>query len=163
METVLIVVLGLFLLGGRRLGVLALSSVVGRWPCHPLPHRLLDLRQSPSALGGPAACLRMLIVDVTVASILAMITFAAGPATAQMAGRVPMTHVGATVEGQDVEGIVTRVNSPVRTITLDNGQDYLLPHGVPGNPDSLEAGVTVTLRYSTEGGRNIVTHVLVRP
>ena len=39
----------------------------------------------------------------------------------------PVAPTGPTVENQEVEGLIRKVDPAARTITLDNGQDYYVP------------------------------------
>ena len=39
----------------------------------------------------------------------------------------PVAPTGPTVENQEVEGVIRRVDPAARTITLDNGQEYYVP------------------------------------
>ncbi len=48
------------------------------------------------------------------------------------------------------------------TITLDNGEEYLIPAAVARDLATLGEGTVVILRYDTQGGRNIARHVQVR-
>ena len=74
----------------------------------------------------------------------------------------PASAVGPTVEGQEIEGTITRLDPARRTIVLDDGQEYLIPPAVLDNPAALSEGAAVKLRYDVDGGRNIVKYVLVR-
>jgi hypothetical protein len=66
---------------------------------------------------------------------------------------------GPTVEGQEVEGRITRIDPRAGTIRLDNGEEYLLPAVVVANLRALSEGTVVRLRYDVDGGRNLVTSV----
>jgi len=74
----------------------------------------------------------------------------------------PVAPTGPTVENQEVEGLIRRVNPAARTITLDNGQDYYVPVALL-DMASLEAGLNVKLRFGVDGGRNYTTALQVRP
>jgi hypothetical protein len=69
---------------------------------------------------------------------------------------------GPTVENQEVEGLIRRVDPVGRTITLDNGQDYYVPAALL-DMASLAAGLNVKLRFGVDGGRNYTTAVQVQP
>ena len=74
----------------------------------------------------------------------------------------PVAPTGPTVENQEVEGLIRRVDPAARTITLDNGQDYYVPVALL-DMASLEAGLNVKLRFGVDGGRNYTTALQVRP
>ncbi len=74
----------------------------------------------------------------------------------------PVAPTGPTVENQEVEGLIRRVNPTARTITLDNGQDYYVPVSLL-DMASLEAGLNVKLRFGVDGGRNYTTALQVQP
>jgi Protein of unknown function (DUF1344) len=93
------------------------------------------------------------LVSLLVAVSVAMIAM---PGQAQT--RDP---AGPTVEGQEVEGTVQRIDPQAGTLTLDDGQDYLVPPTVLANPRVLGEGTIVRLRFDTDGGRNYVTSVQV--
>jgi hypothetical protein len=77
----------------------------------------------------------------------------------QTPGRSQIHLGGPTVEGQEVEGRITRVDPQAGTIKLDNGEEYLLPAVVAANLRALSEGTVVRLRYDVDGGRNLVTSV----
>ena len=70
--------------------------------------------------------------------------------------------VRGVVEGDVVEGRVSRAVAETRTITLDNGQEYLVPPVLAPNWAVLQAGPVVKLRYSVDRGRNVATLVELR-
>ena len=74
----------------------------------------------------------------------------------------PAAATGPTVENQEVEGLIRRVDPAARTITLDNGQDYYVPVSLL-DMASLEAGLNVKLRFGVDGGRNYTTALQVQP
>ena len=74
----------------------------------------------------------------------------------------PVAPTGPTVENQEVEGLIRRVDPATRTITLDNGQDYYVPASLL-DMASLEAGRLVKLRFGVDGGRNYTTALQVQP
>lgn len=84
------------------------------------------------------------------------------PGEAQAPSRPPMHLAGPTVEGQEVEGTITRIDPESRTITLDNGVDYVIPGAVLADPRVLGEGTVVRLRYAVDGGQNLVTFVQAR-
>jgi hypothetical protein len=86
-----------------------------------------------------------------------------GHAGAQPSAVPPTLPGGTVVQGDVVEGRISRVEQGNRTITLDNGQDYLLPSPLVPNWDILRTGAAVKIRYSVDGGRNFATYVEVRP
>ena len=53
---------------------------------------------------------------------------------------------GPTVEGQEAEGLVERVDPQARTITLDDGQEYVVPPTVMADPGLLGEGTILKLR-----------------
>ena len=71
--------------------------------------------------------------------------------------------VRGVVEGDIVEGRVSRAVPETRTITLDNGQEYLVPSVLAANWELLQTGPAVRLRYSVDRGRNVATLVELRP
>jgi hypothetical protein len=93
------------------------------------------------------------VIVATALAILPMVGEAQAP------GREPLHLAGPTVEGQEVEGRITRVDLVARTITLDNGEEYLLPVAALADPRALSEGMVVRLRYDVDGGRNLVTFV----
>jgi hypothetical protein len=74
----------------------------------------------------------------------------------------PVAPTGPTVENQEVEGLIRRVDPAARTITLDNGQEYYVPASLL-DMASLEAGRLVKLRFGVDGGRNYTTALQVQP
>ena len=87
-----------------------------------------------------------------------------GPAMFEPAGAQPSgVTVRGVVEGDVVEGRVSRAVPETRTITLDNGQEYLVPSVLAPNWEVLRAGPAVKLRYSVDQGRNVATFVELRP
>ena len=74
----------------------------------------------------------------------------------------PAAASGPTVENQEVEGLIRRVDPTARTITLDNGQDYYVPPSLL-DMASLEAGRLVKLRFGIDGGRNYTTALQIQP
>lgn len=96
--------------------------------------------------------------------VLLVISIALIPTLGQtQASRPPgFEQVGPTVEGQEVQGIVRRVDPRAMTITLDNGEEYWIPATVLTSLGVLDEGTIVKLRYDTQGRRNIVRNVQVR-
>jgi Protein of unknown function (DUF1344) len=100
-------------------------------------------------------------VNLPVTSFLVAITLAMLPTLGetQIRGGAQLHLGGPTVEGQEVEGRITRVDPRAGTIRLDNGEEYLLPAVVVANLRALSEGTVVRLRYDVDGGRNLVTSV----
>jgi hypothetical protein len=73
----------------------------------------------------------------------------------------PVPPPTATVQGQEAEGQVSRLNRADRTITLDTGVEYAMPEALDPAWARLADGVAVKLRYDTDGGRNIVTQIQI--
>ena len=87
-----------------------------------------------------------------------------GPASLAPAGAQPSSlTVRGVVEGDVVEGRVSRAVPETRTITLDNGQEYLVPPVLAPNWELLQTGPAVKLRYSVDRGRNVATLLELRP
>ena len=81
------------------------------------------------------------------------------PARAQPSGLT----VRGVVEGDVVEGRVSRVDARTRTITLDNGREYVVPAALAPIQELPPPGTDVKLRFSVDAGRNVATLVEVRP
>jgi hypothetical protein len=104
------------------------------------------------------------LVNLAVTSFLVAIALAMLPmlptlGATQTRGGAQLHLGGPTVEGQEVEGRITRIDPRAGTIRLDNGEDYLLPAVVVANLRALSEGTVVRLRYDVDGGRNLVTSV----
>ena len=84
-------------------------------------------------------------------------------ARAQPSVAPPNVTLRGVVQGDVVEGQISRVDQRTRSITLDNGQEYLVPSSVVPDWNLLRAGVPVRVRYNVDGGRNLITYVEVRP
>jgi hypothetical protein len=89
------------------------------------------------------------------------------PAVAAPQSSIPGTTrrvapTGPTVENQEVEGMIRRVNPAARTITLDNGQDCYVPPSVL-DVAGLEAGLNMKIRFGVDGGRNFTTALQIQP
>ena len=69
----------------------------------------------------------------------------------------PVAPSGSTVEGQEVEGKISRLDRTAGTITLDNGQEYVIPDSLNVNWIRIKEGTTIKMRYGTDGGRNTTT------
>jgi Protein of unknown function (DUF1344) len=108
--------------------------------------------------------MRLVPVLCSVAVALAALvgTATRSPTEAQTLG-APSSSVGNVVEGDIVEGRISRADQRTRTITLDNGQEYLVLPPLTPNWDLLREGAAVKMRYSVDAGRNLATHVEVRP
>jgi Protein of unknown function (DUF1344) len=87
---------------------------------------------------------------------------AATPAGAQPSAAPPSITTRGVVQGDVVEGRINRVDQQTRTITLDNGQEYVVPLPVVPDWSLLQAGVPVMMRYNVDAGRNLVTYLAVR-
>jgi hypothetical protein len=98
----------------------------------------------------------IIVVGVPGATIL-------GPASDLARAQPSGLTVRGVVEGDVVEGRVRRVVPETRTITLDNGQEYLIPPVLAPNWDVLQTGPPVKLRYSVDRGRNVATLLELRP
>jgi hypothetical protein len=84
---------------------------------------------------------------------------AASPAVAQRSS----VTVRGVVEGDIVEGLVSRADPQSRTITLDNGQEYLVPPVLALNWELVQPGIAVRMRYSVDRGRNVATALDLLP
>lgn len=69
----------------------------------------------------------------------------------------PVAPSGSTVEGQEVEGKISRLDRTAGTITLDNGQEYVIPDSLNVNWIRIKEGTTIKMRYGMDGGRNTTT------
>lgn len=98
------------------------------------------------------ACRAIVVLGILIGSL------AASPVTAQPSE----VTVQGVVEGDIVEGLVSRADPQARTITLDNGQEYLVPRALAVDWEAVRPGVAVRLRYSVAGGRSIATAIQVR-
>lgn len=81
----------------------------------------------------------------------------AAPARAQVTVAPPPTRP--VVEGLLTEGRVTRVDPATRRITLDNGEDYVIPPSLEAAWKMVADGSAVRVRYNVDGGRNIVSRL----
>src|SRR5262245_37152134 len=76
----------------------------------------------------------------------------------------PAAPSGLTVVvGDVVEGRVNRVDPHARTVTLDNGQEYLISPGLGVNWAGIRPGDAVQVHYNVEGSRKIATGLVLRP
>ena len=98
------------------------------------------------------ACWVIIVLGILIGSL------AASPVIAQPSE----VTVPGVVEGDIVEGLVSRADPRARTITLDNGQEYLVPQALGVDWEALRPGVALRLRYSVTGGRSIATAIQVR-
>jgi hypothetical protein len=73
----------------------------------------------------------------------------------------PVAPSGPTVQGQEVEGSLRKVDRVARTITLDNGEEYFVPVGIV-DLEGLQEGANVKLRYGVDGGRNFTTSLQIQ-
>jgi uncharacterized protein YjdB len=89
-----------------------------------------------------------------------------GTAVAQQSippgSHTPVAPSGSTVEGQEVEGKISRLDRTAGTITLDNGQQYVIPDSLNANWIRIKAGTPIKMRYGTDGGRNTATFLEIR-
>jgi Protein of unknown function (DUF1344) len=69
--------------------------------------------------------------------------------------------VGPVVEGLESEGRVRRVDRAARAITLDSGEEYLIPAALDAAWEVVRDGSEVRVRYNVDRGRNIVTYLQV--
>jgi hypothetical protein len=65
------------------------------------------------------------------------------------------------VEGAQSEGRVTRVDQATRRITLDTGEEYVIPATLDAAWTVVRDGTEVRVRYNVDGGQNVVTHLQV--
>ena len=87
-----------------------------------------------------------------------------GAGTLGAANAQPSTlMVPGVIEGDLVDGRIARADPATRTITLDNGQEYLVPWTLALNWGLVQPGVAVKVRYSVDAGRNIATALTFRP
>jgi hypothetical protein len=63
------------------------------------------------------------------------------------------------VQGLQSEGRVTRVDRATRRISLDTGDDYVIPPPLDAAWTVVRDGSVVRVRYDVDGGRNVVTHL----
>jgi len=56
---------------------------------------------------------------------------------------------------------VARISPADRTITLDTGEDYVVPDALASTWVLVTGGAYVKLRYDVEGGRNIVRQIQI--
>jgi hypothetical protein len=73
----------------------------------------------------------------------------------------PAAASGATAEGLEADGRIAAVNSPARTIRLENGAEYVVPETLPVDWRAVREGSVVKLRYNIDQGRNLVTSLQV--
>ncbi|MGH7263297.1 MAG: DUF1344 domain-containing protein [Candidatus Rokuibacteriota bacterium] len=97
--------------------------------------------------------------------VLFGIVLATGSAAAQ--GSIPplteppVAPSGSTVQGQETEGTITAVDPQTRTITLDDGETYVVLDAANPVWDRLREGTSVRLRYDVDAGRNAATAVTI--
>jgi uncharacterized protein DUF1344 len=91
--------------------------------------------------------------------VLPVLAASASAVTAQVTvAPPPSTPV---VEGLKSEGRVTRVDRATRRISLDTGDDYVIPAPLEAAWTVVREGSAVRVRYNVDGGRNVVTHIEV--
>jgi uncharacterized protein YjdB len=74
----------------------------------------------------------------------------------------PVAPSGSTVEGQEIEGKISSLDRTAGTITLDNGQEYVIPDFLNADWARIKEGTTIKMRYGTDGGRNMATFLEIR-
>jgi hypothetical protein len=89
-------------------------------------------------------------------------TMSGGLATDVVYAQRSDVTVQGVVEGDIVEGQIARTDPRARTITLDNGREYLVPRGLELDWEALRPGAAVRMRYSVDGGRSVATSIQVR-
>jgi Protein of unknown function (DUF1344) len=98
--------------------------------------------------------------------IAAVTCVAVGIAVAQQSippgSQPPVAPSGSTVEGQEVEGKISKLDRTAGTVTLDNGQEYVIPDVLNANWGRMKEGATIKMRYGTDGGRNTATFLEVQ-
>jgi uncharacterized protein YjdB len=98
--------------------------------------------------------------------VAAVTCVAVGIAVAQQSippgSQTPVAPSGSTVEGQEAEGKISRLDRTAGTITLDNGQAYVIPDFLNADWTRIKAGTTIKMRYGTDGGRNTATFLEIR-
>jgi hypothetical protein len=99
--------------------------------------------------------------------LVATVTYmAVGIAVAQQSiqpgSQTPVAPSGSTVEGQEVEGKISRLDRTARTITLDNGQEFVIPDSLKCELDWIKEGTPIKMRDGTDGGRNTTTFLEIR-
>jgi uncharacterized protein YjdB len=99
--------------------------------------------------------------------LVAAVTYmAVGIAVAQQSiqpgSQTPVAPSGSTVEGQEVEGKISKLDRTAGTVTLDNGQEYVIPEDLNANWGRMKEGATIKMRYGTDGGRNTATFLEIR-
>ena len=99
--------------------------------------------------------------------LVAVVTcVAVGIAVAQQSippgSQTPVAPSGSTVQGQEVEGKISSLDRTAGTITLDNGQQYIIPDFLNADWTRIQEGTTTKMRYGTDGGRNTATFLEIR-
>jgi uncharacterized protein YjdB len=99
--------------------------------------------------------------------LVAVVTcVAVGIAVAQQSippgSQTPVAPSGSTVQGQEVEGKISSLDRIGGTITLDNGQKYIIPDFLNADWTRIQEGTTTKMRYGTDGGRNTATFLEIR-
>src|SRR4029453_7737303 len=65
--------------------------------------------------------------------------------------QTPVAPSGSTVEGQEVEGKISRLDRTAGTITLDNGQEYVIPDFLNAEWTLIKTGTTAKMRFGPDG------------
>ena len=98
--------------------------------------------------------------------VAAVTCVAVGIAVAQQSvppgSQSPVAPSGSTVESQEIEGKISRLDRTAGTITLDNGQEYIIPDFLNAEWARIKEGATIEMRYGTDGGRNTATFLEIR-
>jgi uncharacterized protein YjdB len=76
--------------------------------------------------------------------------------------QTPVAPSGSTVEGQEAEGKISLLDRTAGTITMDNGQQYVIPYFLNADWTRITAGTSIKMRYGTDGGRNTATFLEIR-
>jgi Protein of unknown function (DUF1344) len=93
--------------------------------------------------------------------LLILPVLAASPSPVASQVTVAPPPAAPIVEGLQSEGRVTRVDRATRRITLDTGNDYVIPTPLEAAWTVVRDGSEVRVRYNVDGGQNVVTHLQV--
>jgi hypothetical protein len=88
--------------------------------------------------------------------LLVLSALAAYPSPVAPQVTVAPPSVKPVVEGLQTEGRVTRVDRTTRRISLDNGDDYVIPPSLDAAWTVIREGTLVRVRYNVDGGQNLV-------
>ena len=82
--------------------------------------------------------------------VAAVSCVAVGIAVAQQSipagSQTPVAPSGSTVEGQEVDGKISSLDRTAGTITLDNGQEYVIPDVLKANWAWIKEGTPIKMR-----------------